>query len=86
MATQTAITTETIQGVTYYQAERNGVAYMCYFTGQGEWCVQSQRLPLGRRNVGTFRHYKTVELVANNIKAFSQLPQLLQVPVAVTLH
>lgn len=86
MATQTVITTQTIQGVTYYQAERNGVAYMCYFTGQGEWCVQSQRLSLGRRNVGTFRHYKNLDLLASSIKAFSQLPQLLQVPTAVTLH
>lgn len=86
MATQTPINSVYIEGVTYYETERNGIAYMCYLTGQGEWCLQTRRLSLGRHNVGSFRHYKNLDLLASSVKAFSQLPQLLQVPAAVTLH
>ena len=86
MATQSTITAENIQGVTYYQTESKGIAYTCYFTKQGEWCVHSQRLALGRHNTGSYRYYKNIESLASNIKAFKQLPQLLAAPAGSVLH
>lgn len=86
MKPQSIITADQLDGITYYETQRNGVAYTCHLTSDGEWCVHSHRLALGRHNVGTIRHYKNIDLLASSVKAFGQLPKLLQVPATAVFH
>lgn len=58
-----------------YQTEYRGVAYHAQMIA-GRWCVLSQRLALGRGNVGTSRWFDTVAEIETNIKAFSGLAVL----------
>ncbi len=73
------ITTEIIDGVTYYAATRRGVEYTAYFSeAVGAWFVSTHRLALGRQHIGGGRYYKTIGELAQAVKAFVGLDLLIQ--------
>lgn len=59
-----------------FSTELRGVEYYARIDGIGRWEVTSHRKALGRRNVGTVRHFANVEQVAASIKAFANLDLL----------
>ena len=65
-----------------FSTEARGVEYFARVDGMGRWEVSSRRLALGRSNVGTVRHFDTLEAVEASVKAFDGLALLLQ-PAAV---
>lgn len=71
------ITSETIDGTTYYSATRRGVLYTAYLTSWGDWWVGSQRLALGAFHVGGGKHYKSLSDLSAKCKAFAGLELLL---------
>jgi hypothetical protein len=73
------ISAETIDGVTYYSITRRGVEYLAYCSLSG-WGVSTRRLALGRRHVGGFKYYDSVEQLADTVKAFRGLDLLLAAP------
>lgn len=79
------IQTSVIENTVYYTTQYRGIEYYCYQTSHGEWCVHSRRLSLGNYNIGSFRHYQDLRLLAQSVKAFRALPDLISTPVKV-LH
>jgi len=72
------ITTETINGTTYYVMVNRGVQYTIHFTNFGDWAVQSRRLSLGRNNPGTFKYFKTLEILESKVKGLFGISVLLE--------
>lgn len=79
------ITTELLDGVTYYTATRRGVEYTAYKTFSGDWFVASNRLALGR-HIGGGKYYKNAEAIAEGCKAFAGLAILLSLGEADSLN
>lgn len=73
------ITSEIIDGTTYYTAVRRGVSYLTYQTTGGNWFVATKRLSLGRFNAGGGKYYDDLAALAAGCKAFADLPALLEV-------
>lgn len=73
------ITSEIIDGTTYYTAIRRGVSYLTYQTTSGNWFVATKRLALGRFNAGGGKYYDDLAALAAGCKAFADLPALLEV-------
>lgn len=71
------ITSEVIDGVTYYSATRRGSLYTAYQTSAGSWFVASHRLALGRFHVGGGKYYDDLAHLAASCKAFAGLDLLL---------
>lgn len=71
------ITSEVLEGTTYYSTTRRGVLYTAYQSSWGDWFVGSHRLALGRFHVGGGKYYKTLADLSENCKAFSGLALLL---------
>lgn len=85
MATAELITTEILDGVTYYTATRRGVEYTAYKTLGGDWWVSSNRLSLGR-HIGGGKYYKDAEAIAEGCKAFAGLVILVGLDSAASLN
>ena len=63
---------EIIDVINYVSTVYRGCKYMVYkCKGDGDWCVTSRRLALGRSNVGGCRYYNTLAEVSNDRKDFS---------------
>lgn len=71
------ITSELIDGITYYSVTQRGVLYTAYQVSWGDWFVGSHRLALGRFHVGGGKYYKTLADLSGHCKAFSGLELLL---------
>ena len=66
-----------IDGINYVSTVYRGCKYMVYqCKTDGDWCVTSRRLALGRSNVGGCRYYNTLAEVSNDRKAFYDLNKL----------
>ena len=74
------ITSEIIDGTTYYTALRRGVSYLTYQTTSGNWFVATKRLALGRFNAGGGKYYDDLTALAAGCKAFADLPIMLEIP------
>ena len=74
------ITSETIDGTTYYSTVRRGVEYTAYLTSGGNWWLGTVRLALGRSHVGGGRYYPDLPALAAGCKAFADLPAMLEIP------
>ncbi len=74
------ITSETLDGTTYYTTVRRGVSYMAYQTTGGNWFVATNRLSLGRFNVGGGKYYDDLAALAAGCKAFADLSTMLEIP------
>jgi hypothetical protein len=76
------ITTEIIEGTTYYIMTLRGVRYTISFDQLWEeWRVMSRRLSLGRMNTGSTRHFKTLADVEAKIKGLRGISALLEKPI-----
>lgn len=70
------IQVQTINGTDYFTTEARGVEYAARVNVLGLWEVSSRRKSLGRRNVGTCRHFDSIEQMAASISAFRGLDRL----------
>lgn len=70
------ISSEIIDGVTYYSAEARGVQYTLCQWRDGEWQLYSKRKSLGRMSPGTVRFFGSLEDVEKTCKAFHGIAQL----------
>lgn len=73
------ISSQIIEGTTYYSTVRRGVSYTAYYSAiTGTWQCLSRRLPLGRNSVGGCRHYDDIAQLASREKAFAGLDLLIE--------
>jgi hypothetical protein len=68
------ITTEIVNGRTYYNTEARGVKYCFYFDGEA-WGLHSKRKNMS--TFGQFRWFRNLEEIEAKIKAFRGIAAIL---------
>ena len=78
MTTATQTTSTSIHnGKKYITVEYRGTEYCLMFNGES-YGVATRRLALGRFNGGGYKHFASLEAVANGCKAFGGMDNLMK--------
>lgn len=66
-----------IDDVTYYEMNSRGTTYTIHFDDFFKWCLHSKRDALTTYNVGTYRNFKSLDILEGSIKAFRGISQVI---------